>query len=519
MILSVIIFFVPLLSAIGYFLQYRGIRRAYIWTLITAGSIIVWILLFSIQPGQINPITVSEWFRVGSNSVNLVFELTNHNWILAIAVSSMVVMYLLTAIARLEAGQDLFRWMFISLLLCVFLLSILSSNLWTLLIAWTAMDILYLAFYLVVFRGESTSDLVKNTIFRFVGSGFLVWMTAFYSKPDINLSLSNIPSDAAIFLYIAVFLHSGTIPFQEKVTGENLEGNNLIGFAYEIIQFSSSLFLIKFLPDFNLGIITLVILRVLASFFILVFSYRWIVEMDQPLSHEYAELSILSISVLLVLNNAQASIGFWLAFFVMGWLFQLFHTHKSRTLSVFIILFFIFISNMPFALFTPGIRGFPFLELSMKIIPIFIGHLFLLIGLFRKISESRFEFESLETWYQVIYAAGILFPLITIAVIVFRNLGSLLEEIKFWWVGLAGMIIFILGNYLFRRGNFGTDYAKKSKGFENNLKLDWIYRIATFVEQRIQNLVLGFSKLLEGDGGIIWSFVLIILLISIFQIG
>ena len=114
---------------------------------------------------------------------------------------------------------------------------------------------------------------------------------------------------------------------------------------------------------------------------------------------------------------------------------------------------------------------------------------------------------------------GLFIPLLAIAVIVFRNLSSLLVEIKFWWAGLVGAIIFILGLYFFNRMKINLVYDNKSKKIAEFLKLDWIYTITTSVEQRFQNLILGFSKLLEGDGGIIWSFVVIILLISVIQIG
>ena len=96
-----------------------------------------------------------------------------------------------------------------------------------------------------------------------------------------------------------------------------------------------------------------------------------------------------------------------------------------------------------------------------------------------------------------------------------------MDELSFWWVGLAVLVpsIFlsvVIKSWLEKQKTQRKDEENQKQIPEIFLSFNWLFHVIPIIESRIKNLVLGFSGLLEGDGGILWSFVLIILLISIF---
>jgi len=518
MLLPFIIFSIPLLAIFGFFLQSRGVRLAYIWFMVLVISVINSIILIFIEPGSMKPFVLENWFRIGSNAVHLSFSFSAQKWNLVIAAIAILIMYFMTSIVRLESKNDKKRWTLISMLTAAFLLSALADNLWTLIITWTTLDILYLGFRFIISGGENQSQLLKATIIRFIGSGILIWVAAIYSPYGINMPLSKISPQAVIPLFLSGALHSGALPINNISSENSYSNDELVDLAFRVFLFVSSLFMLIYCPNMDLNIIQSGISTIILSIPVFFFSFKWVVEKDDNLSLNYFELTILCISLLHVINGKSESLSIWLVFFLIATLYQIFHTHRSKSLSIIILLLFFLFSGLPFSFFTYGIRGIPFSRFTVNLLPLFTAHFVLLIGLFSKILMDKSDYKKIETWYQAIYAVGLFFPILSIGAIVFRNLGSLVEEVKFWWIGLVVACLFILGSIYTNRKKKHTNLSH-NKVIGNLLSLNWLFSAIVFLDTYIQNVVIGFSSLLEGEAGIIWSFVMIILLISVIRLG
>jgi len=103
-------------------------------------------------------------------------------------------------------------------------------------------------------------------------------------------------------------------------------------------------------------------------------------------------------------------------------------------------------------------------------------------------------------------------------------LGSLMDEVAYFWAGIL-VVILSLGFFFRERSNNKAllpevKLASKSAGWvQRALTFDWFFRITGIFLDRVKPLVSGFSLLLEGQGGVLWSIVFLALLITLLQTG
>ena len=128
----------------------------------------------------------------------------------------------------------------------------------------------------------------------------------------------------------------------------------------------------------------------------------------------------------------------------------------------------------------------------------------------------------MEKWYQAIYLIGLFVPLITIFRIVSRSFTSFAVEIKFWWVGVLVVALTLLGIvFLKRNNNFGIIIESRLNReivfIWKVFTLDWLFELAQLLKVQTKSVVNGISKLLEGEGGILWAIVLLLLVFSVLR--
>jgi len=54
---------------------------------------------------------------------------------------------------------------------------------------------------------------------------------------------------------------------------------------------------------------------------------------------------------------------------------------------------------------------------------------------------------------------------------------------------------------------------------EKVLSFEWLIKTVTVLAERLRPLVNGFSNLMEGEGGILWSIVFMALLVTLLRTG
>jgi hypothetical protein len=93
-------------------------------------------------------------------------------------------------------------------------------------------------------------------------------------------------------------------------------------------------------------------------------------------------------------------------------------------------------------------------------------------------------------------------------------------EISLWWIGVFVVLIASILVFLSSRGNkifYSASKIARSSAELQISTLQWLFDLTKVIENRLRNLISGFSRLLEGPGGILWALVFLVLILSILR--
>jgi hypothetical protein len=137
---------------------------------------------------------------------------------------------------------------------------------------------------------------------------------------------------------------------------------------------------------------------------------------------------------------------------------------------------------------------------------------------FRAVNKETTEVEALEPLYQVVYLSGLLVIVLSSSMIAFKYTGPPQEELSLWWLGVFEILLVGILIFLSSKKNLKIPSRLKLDRSVLTLKilsLDWLFNFGGAAAKRIRNLAFGFSKLLEGAGGLLWAIVFLVLIFSI----
>ena len=224
------------------------------------------------------------------------------------------------------------------------------------------------------------------------------------------------------------------------------------------------------------------------------------------------------------LVNFNSGLAGWfvIMFVILPWL--KFYSHRSRSLLFFPVLILVAISGLPFTLLSFGTGGAIGPSFRFPSVFLVLFHILFFSGYCRFLFQPRENFDEMESSFQITYLAGLFLPIIATAVITFKSLGSLLDELSFAWVGLAALLL-SLGFYYWQSRRETSQVAEGSQAdkainrLQDFLSFDWLFIALDYLVGRIRPMVTGFSNLLEGEGAILWSIVFLALLITLLRTG
>jgi len=126
--------------------------------------------------------------------------------------------------------------------------------------------------------------------------------------------------------------------------------------------------------------------------------------------------------------------------------------------------------------------------------------------------------ESQLPWVKGIYPLGlILLPLIQILLGLWGWEGA--RQVGIWWaavatLGLTALLIWLAIKVLTR-----LTIPSTSSRWSNIFRLDWLYRAIWAVYRWLGQVSNVITSTLEGDGGVLWSFVILVLVLSLLTSG
>ncbi len=427
-------------------------------------------------------------------------------------------------------------WAGILILTSLGLVAVTAGNMVTLLLAWASLDFIELAISLSqVMESKSRERIILAFSARMAGIGMVLLAGVIPWSQGIALSFEFKNQTTGIYLILAAGLRLGVLPLQLP-SFQQLPQKRELGTVLCLIPAASSYILLVRVA--NIGVLGaaspfLLALTALAGLYA---GIHWMNTEDELNGRQYWLLGTASLAIAsAILNHPYACIAWSLASLLSGgFIFSLSMRHKNLIPLVF--LGFIGFSTLPFSPTWLGTdlylyTGSPsntinqplFYLLSLAYLLI---HSLFLAGFIRLILRGIFPTEGqsamhIERWVWFLYPLGLIFIITTHFLIGIMLYPKLSEIPLTGWI-MGGVVVTISGViwYLstrFLQGHASLDQSMEKSTFFKLFNLVWLYRFFWMIFRALTKLTSLLSAILEGDGGILWAFVLFALIFVFLQ--
>jgi len=448
------------------------------------------------------------------------------SWPYAFSLAVVALAFILTDSARLETEARPLNWAAGLVLTGVGLLAVMAGSPVSLVLIWTAVDLLELVMVLATDAGRRMGQQTVTLFSVRVAGTLLVLLAIFVARSrGLPFDLEPIPSPLAVYILLASGLRLGVLPLNVAYVREVYAWRGL-GHVLRMLGPASALVVLGRMPDQAVPDQMRPIFLIFTALAAIFGAVMWLTASHEINGRSYWSIALAALAVASVVNgSAQASIAWGTTLLLVG--STIFFNSASRRRNMLLpVLAMIGIAGLPYnpaAVGWVGIAGSG--PLSFTIVALFTVAL-LMLGYLRHALRPREELHRMERWIHTVYPAG-LFVLIAahwlIGIIGWP--GSLAPGV--WWASTASVLIasFGFGLAMLLRQRINRDvianrwighFAQRVGSFLGALfRLNWLYRLFTSIYHILQNLVQLITEVLEGDGGILWSLVMLALLVSL----
>ena len=505
------------------------------WLIATGASIIAWLTVFFLRLRLPTTLPLLTWEGSDLNLLgHFSLILDYQSWPYALALTTITLAIVLTGAARTRYDSTPRAWAASLTITALGLLALQAGTSLTMMAAWVIADLFEL-FYLL--RLAETPEFNFRIIVSYgvrmasILMLFLATMIGWQSAGSFELNA--IPQSAAIFILLAAGLRLGVLPLNLPfLYGPVLRrgGGNILRLA----PVASSLVLLARLPENvlpagleNFSWILFALLAIAALYA----ASRWLSAKDEIEGRPFWIVAWASLATVSVLNgHPQASIPWGLALLLPGSLLFLYYPRVQR-MNFLLYFGLIGLIGLPYTPLASGWLGLVGSGFNLWTVFFILTHTLMVLGYINRILLPGGEVGALESWARVVYPLGLIIIIqanLTLGLIGWP--GSL--TIGLWWLPLVSTLLAGIAFILIRRLGISAPYLQLpasswlttvldwiSPRIEPIFRLEWLYRLAWSIYTFIGKILQIFSGILEGEGGILWTLLLLLLLISAFAGG
>jgi hypothetical protein len=510
---AILILFVFSLAIIA--LKRFDLRPGYSWFLAVGGSLIAWFLIVFSYSSKPIVIPLLNWqaSRLSLDSPALLLD--SFSWPFAVALITLLTSVLLTDVARVEEIEP-FVWAANLGMTGIGLLAVLADNPLTLLMAWAILDFAETCTRLIQAPGNSQRErVVVSFSVRVVGMMLVILAILRARTLGTTLEFSNIPFEASGFLILAAGMRLGVLP-PHLFSIQDRPFRRGLGTITRLVPVAASTVLLPRVASVGASPEWELPLLITSALAILFAGLSWLWSPGELDGRPFWILGLSAFSVVAAISRQPFTSLVWgLTMIFSGGLLFLFSTRIRRFLWL-PALGMVGLSGLPF---TPSWHGLTIFSAGNFLFSItfVLGLFFLCFGYFRHMIRASDQPPEIEAWVWVVYPVGLgLLPLVHFFVI--WSLGGLSLPAKGflaseWWLGF--LVFILVGAFWVVIRREYSWLVRFAKMFHRTTTLDWFYRTIWLVYRNLSRLVTYFAMLLEGDGGVLWAVLLLVLLGSI----
>ena len=501
------------------------------WLVAVLGAFLSWLSMLFLRLRLPTNMVFLEW-ETGNlylNSPSLAIDYSS--WPYAFAIATLILSIVLSSPINLTTKSEIINIAGNLAFVAISYFSILASNLVALLIGWAAIDIIEL---LVLLRNNPGSSNNQRIIIGFtsrIGGLMLIFLAIVLGSRALGFQtgFESLSPIAGFPILLGIGLRLGLYPihltYPENSTIRRSQGN-----LFRFIPAVSSLVLLTRIPKQTFGFEYLAIIKVLTFIAACYGLIRFFSEKRELDSRSFWVMVLSSFAILSTINGEPFSSTTWgVGMILLGGALFL---HDSQTKFIKVLLMFgIFLfTGIPFTPNASGLSGLVGAENIIDEIFSLILFLILLGGLAKRIMNKPALPEGQERIVYLTFPLSILLLILSYIIIgIFGWPGSL--SMGAWRAVIIGAGIFILVLLVYIK------YSSRLKDYQSNtrtilqrnpiiykngtklLKFTWVYSIINGGINILAKAVNWFTFLLEGDSGLLWGMVFLVLLVMIISGG
>lgn len=484
----------------------------YAWPIAVVGSFFAWISTFLWQINS--PATLSLSNPGGRKVIEYSLSLAANglNFPYALGISTLLLAVILVSAMKAREANPL-GWVSVFFLAVIGLWAILSENPLTLIIAWSALDIAGLISSL---NAIDDPELSVRSILAFssrvVGTGVILWAGVLgFSTGGFSNIQPTMPA-IGFLVILGIIIRLGAVLFNIPYSKDPAIRNEYELF-YKLLSITSTLVLlhqINLPNEMDLTRILLLLIIGLIGYFSVINSIR---KRTDPISrfNWVTGLSVLAISST-VLGNPAGSVAWGSAILFSGGLLFL-NKSRNRILTVFLLVSVYILSSLPFSLTASGwvVNSTGTLASQLFLVPLLslIG-----AGYIRSIAKDEKEnLDNYPRWIKIFYPTGLIILSLTGFTLGFFGWDGA-GKWNTWLFSVIASGFSVILTLVFLR----LPAIIKSDTVKNPESPPWIKAIRTtfveifYISRRLLDIL---TNVFEGDGGIIWTILFLVVFISL----
>ncbi|MFM8424530.1 MAG: hypothetical protein ACKOBL_05080 [Chloroflexota bacterium] len=484
----------------------------YAWLIAAGGALLAYISMFLWLPQMPFQLILPAWKPENLFSTPVLFSADGISWALAMGITALTLSVLLTIVTRSVIVNSL-SWAGILILGGMGILAVTANNPLTLLLMWAFLDITELVTQLSSVDGEKNSErVVISFSTRVLGIALLLWSYIEGFSRGSTVVFQNMHSNTGIYLIIAAGLRLGVLPLHLPYAADSSLRRGF-GTALRLIGAASTLSVLGHVQITST--LFTPVLMVLTSVAAIYGGWMWLRAPDELSGRPYWMIGIASLAVIAALSGNPTGATAWgCALVLVGGALFLSSVQDVRLNRVLLIGSWS-LSALPLSLTASTWAGgftiaSPFsLAAQVLIMAGYVRHALRASG-----TESL---DGQPGWAKVVYPTGILLLLITQILLGFIGWDGALKFGNFFLALLASLLTLGL-----------LEGTRRFRIF-NPIRAQWITTAGAGVNslyQGLWTLYRGLARLaqsitdaLEGDGGIMWTLLFLILFISMIVQG
>lgn len=486
------------------------------WLIAATGSLLAWFTTLISRSNIPHTVSFFAWRPNWLEPYTPGLLLDQYSWSYALCLVTLTLSVILTDVAR-RPTTDWSLWVGGLLLTALGVSAVMADSLLTLLLFWTAIDLVDLLILLgQLYQSEARERAVFAFSVRLAGTFLLIWVVVSNSSSGSVLDFSQIPPETSLVLLLAAGLRLGVLPINQPYRRE-IQQKRSLGTIGRMVAATVSLILLTRIATVGVPEALSGVLLILSGLAALYGAFSWVTSADELEGRLYWILGMSAFAVASAIRALPYASLAWGALAILSGGLIFLNSLRNRYIVTISLFGFIGLTGL---LFTPGWNTTMLYQppFSLGLLLLLIAQSIFAVGFLHFIFQPGEDIGGLERWVWFIYPWGLLLlPLTNWLIAWFEwrvtiNISTLLPA---FLVGmLIGLWIYI-DRELSRRPRM-LDYSIRiGRAFVALLSLRWLYRSLWKLYFFTGRMIRLLMSVMEGDGGVLWALLILVLFIAI----